>query len=332
VKPSVASNELSTRECFDLIDDIASFSSPVVMVTGGEPMFRKDLPAVVDRMSQKGIGTTLSPCGPLVTVKNLSALKEAGLGYISFNIDAMDAATHDSFRRYPGAFASVMEGIDVTKKVGMDFAIFTTVTKHNYNDLSRIMKTASTLGAAFFIPFFLVPTGKGREIRDQQISPQEYEKCLNWIYEVCKNKQDFDIKEEMVVRVACAPHFYRINYQREGIYKLKFFDTEIKEGCLAGMSFLFISHIGKVQPCGYLELVCGDVRKDSLANIWQHSEYFQKIRDLNEYQGKCNFCEFISVCRGCRARAFTEQGNYMHEDPFCNYLPAKLEKLSCEKH
>ncbi len=125
----------------------------------------------------------------------------------------------------------------------------------------------------------------------------------------------------MWVRPGCAPHFYRINHQREGSYKLIFNNTNIKEGCLGGISFMFISHTGKVQPCGYLELMCGDVKENSLRNIWEYSDVFLKLRHLDEYRGKCGFCEFLSFCRGCRARALAEMGDYMGEDPFCVYQP-----------
>lgn len=322
-KPASADGELSTRDCLRLIDDIASFASPVVMLTGGEPMLRDDLPEIVHYLGGKGIGTTLSPCGPLVKEDALAPLKDAGLGYISFSIDAIDPAAHDSFRRYPGAFASVLKGIDAAKKAGLPFAILTTVTNRNVSDLPRIIRFAGDLGAAFFIPFFLVATGKGKDIRHDQLSPAAYEDCLNWLYDVSIGGSNLPTGSGMVIRPGCSPHFYRIVHQREGSYKLSFFNTPIIDGCLAGISFLFISHTGVVQPCGYLDLPCGDVRRESLQTIWKDSPVFRTIRNPHAYEGKCGACEFLRVCRGCRARARAESGNYMDEDPFCSYLPAR---------
>ena len=320
-KPATSEHELSTQECFHLIDDMVSFSSPVVMITGGEPMLRDDLPEIVHYLSGKGLGTTLSPCGPLVKEQNLSALKDAGLGYISFSIDAIDAAAHDDFRRYPGAFDAVLKGIESSKKAGMDFAILTTVTRHNYNDLPRIIQFASDLGAAFFIPFFLVPTGNGKDIRHHQLSPAEYEDCLNRLYDLSTGRHMLPVRKDMVIRPGCAPHFYRIIHQQEGAYKLSFFGTPITDGCLAGISFLFISYSGIVQPCGYLGVECGDIRRESLQTIWETSSVFENIRSPHVYEGKCGSCEFLSVCRGCRAQAYAETGNYMGEDPYCSYVP-----------
>jgi AdoMet-dependent heme synthase len=323
-KPATAEHELSTRECLRLVDEMVSFASPVVMITGGEPMLRDDLPEIIHYLSGKGIGTTLSPCGPLVKGESLSVLKDAGLGYISFSIDAIDPAAHDSFRRYPGAFASVLKGIAAAKKAGLPFAILTTVTRHNVNDLPRIIRFAGDLGAAFFIPFFLVATGKGKTIRHHQLSPAAYEACLNRLLDLSTGRHTLPAGCDMVIRPGCAPHFYRIVHQREGSYQLSFFDTPITDGCLAGISFLFISYRGIVQPCGYLDLPCGDVRRESLNTIWNTSPVFQNIRNPHAYQGKCGVCEFLSVCRGCRARAHAESGNYMHEDPFCSHRPASL--------
>ena len=332
VKPATSDHELSTRECFDLIDDMASFSSPVVMITGGEPMFRNDLPEIIHYMTRNGIGTTLSPCGPLVNEQSLAPLKDAGLGYISFSIDALNATSHDDFRRYPGAFESALTGIQAVKKADMDFAILTTITKHNYHDLPRIIQLASDLGASYFIPFFLVPTGKGRDLRNHQLSPAEYENCLNWLYDLSAGKHIPSPRSDMIIRPGCAPHFHRINLQRDGTYKLSFFGTPITEGCLAGISFLFISYKGTVHPCGYLGLECGDIRKASLQTIWETSAFFHTIRNPRAYAGRCGHCEFLSVCRGCRARAFAETGNYMQEDRYCIYVPQKEEGNTIHRH
>ncbi len=321
-KPATAEQELSTRECLQLIDQMVSFTSPVVMITGGEPMLRDDLPEIVHYLSAQGFGTTLSPCGPLIHGTALPVLKEAGLGYISFSIDAIDPAAHDAFRRYPGAFAAVLKGIEAAKKAGLDFAILTTVTRHNAADLPRIIRFAGELGAAFFIPFFLVTTGKGKNIRHLQLSPMEYEECLHRLYDLSTGRHILPPGSNMVIRPGCAPPFHRIVHQREGSYKLSFFDTPITDGCLAGISFLFISYRGIVQPCGYLDLSCGDLRRESLHTIWKTSPVFQTIRTPAAYEGKCGVCEFLSSCRGCRARAHAESGNYMQEDPSCSHRPA----------
>ena len=92
-------------------------------------------------------------------------------------------------------------------------------------------------------------------------------------------------------------------------------------GCLGGSSFCFISHTGQAQPCGYLEINCGQIGEKSFAEIWESSPVFVRLRDLNEYGGKCGRCEFIRVCGGCRARSYELNGDYLAEEPFCIYQP-----------
>ena len=92
-------------------------------------------------------------------------------------------------------------------------------------------------------------------------------------------------------------------------------------GCLGGLSFCFISHTGQAQPCGYLELDCGQIKEKGFEDIWNNSPIFQDLRDLNQYKGKCGRCEFIKVCGGCRARAYEITGDYLAEEPFCIYEP-----------
>ena len=102
-------------------------------------------------------------------------------------------------------------------------------------------------------------------------------------------------------------------------------------GCLGGSSFCFISHTGQVQPCGYLEIDCGQIKEKPFAEIWNDSPVFEDLRDLNLYQGKCGACPFIRVCGGCRARAFELTGNYLAEEPLCAYEPAGSDSENARK-
>ena len=97
-------------------------------------------------------------------------------------------------------------------------------------------------------------------------------------------------------------------------------------GCLGGTGFCFISHVGQVQPCGYLTLDCGNVRTTPFPEIWRKSKPFLQFRDQSEYKGKCGVCEFHKVCGGCRARAWSMDGDYMGEEPLCTYQPRKAKE------
>jgi radical SAM protein with 4Fe4S-binding SPASM domain len=222
----------------------------------------------------------------------------------------------------PGAFAESLEGINALKKAGMEFQINTTITSSNRHSLSAMMDLAVRLGAAAHHIFLLVPTGRGRDLAGQSIGLQDYEDTLQALYSA-------SLTCPIDLKATCAPHYYRILHQQgaaRGKHPAEGHNAAlhaVTRGCLGGISFCFISHTGQVQPCGYLELNCGEVREAGFEMIWRNSIVFQKLRNPELYRGKCNRCEFFHVCGGCRARAYELTGDYLAEEPFCAYQPAK---------
>jgi radical SAM protein with 4Fe4S-binding SPASM domain len=156
---------------------------------------------------------------------------------------------------------------------------------------------------------------------NQEIDALEYEKLLHWFY-------DEGREAPIHLKATCAPHYYRI-LRQEAHKKGEKVDFEtygldaMTRGCLGGTSFAFISYEGILQPCGYLELNSGDLRKASFGEIWQNSEIFKQLRDFSAYKGKCGQCEYARVCGGCRARAYEATGDFMEEEPLCMYQPPK---------
>jgi len=175
--------ELDTEQCRKIIDDIASFSSPVIILTGGEPYFREDIFEIASYGTRKGLRMVLATNGTLVTDEIARKTIDAGVQRVSISIDGPDAQSHDAFRGVPGAFEGAMAGIDAFTKAGMEFQINTTITRFNLDRMGEIFDLAVGLGAAAHHIFLLVPTGRGREMADQEISPEEYETTLEWFYE-----------------------------------------------------------------------------------------------------------------------------------------------------
>jgi len=303
--------ELSTEEGFRLIDSIASFSKPVLILTGGEPMTRADIYDLAGHASGLGLRVVMAPCGPLINADTAKKIKESGIKRISISLDGASATTHDAFRGVNGAFNSAISGIRHAKNAGLEFQVNTTVTRHNVSELPAILKLAIELGAVAFDIFFLVPTGRGAALRELEISPDEYEKALEWTVEASKNAG-------IIVKTTCAPHFARIQTQLTG-------RKSHAGGCMGGRGFVFVSHRGIVQPCGFLDLVCGDLRKEdfNFRKIYDESVIFTKLRDIDSYRGKCGYCEYRYVCGGCRARAYAQDGDYLAEEPSCTYLPQR---------
>lgn len=312
-------NELSTEECRRVLDEIASFAKPIIILTGGEPLLRPDIFELASYGNSLGLRMTMAPNGTLVTREAARKMVKVGIQRISISIDGATAQSHDAFRRVPGAFEGAMRGIRNAREAGLPFQINTTITAQNLHELEAIQKLAVDLGAAAHHIFLLVPTGRGKNLEEQAINAEQYEKTLHWFYE----QRD---QVPLQLKATCAPHYYRILRQRarrdgRKVDMATFGLDAMTRGCLGGTGFCFVSHVGQVQPCGYLEVDCGNVREQSFREIWEASPVFLKLRDYKALEGKCGRCEYVRVCGGCRARAFEATGNYMAEEPLCLYQP-----------
>jgi len=311
--------ELDTTSAFRLLDQIAETGNPIVILTGGEPLIRPDIFEVAAYGTNKGLRMVMAPNGTLISETVASQMAKAGIKRISISIDGPTKDIHDAFRGVEGAFDGAIRGIGFAKAAGIEFQINTTITKANLEQIPKIQELAVELGAAAHHIFLLVPTGRGKYIIDQEISAEQYEQTLNWFY-------DQKEKIPLQLKATCAPHYYRILRQRakaEG--KSVTFQTHgldaVTRGCLGGTGFCFISHRGVVQPCGFLDINCGDVTQTSFAEIWNHSDIFLSLRNFDNLKGKCGKCQFKRVCGGCRARAYEATGDFLAEEPLCSYQP-----------
>jgi len=311
--------ELSTEKSFQLIDEIAAMSSPVIILTGGEPLLRPDIFDIAAYGTGKGLRMVMATNGTLVDEATAKKMIKSGIKRVSVSLDGKDAPSHDAFRGEIGAFTGALNGIEAMKRAGMEFQINTTVTTANIKQLKEILDLAIRLGAVAHHIFLLVPTGRGRDLAEQAITAADYEETLMWFHKESVNCS-------IQLKATCAPHYFRIMHQNkvksaEPKKKAGGHFHESTRGCLGGISFCFISHVGQVQPCGYLELDSGNVQKQSFAEIWENSEVFRNLHDLSKYGGKCGRCEFIKICGGCRARAYEATGDYLAAEPLCLYQP-----------
>ena len=324
-------NELSLEECQRFLDGMLQFSPPPIMiVTGGDPLMRKDIFEIISYGHQLGLRMVIALCGQMLNLEIMQRLKECGILKISFSLDGSRAESHDAFRRVQGSFDAVMQGMQYAREVGIPFQVNSTISQYNVKELPGILDLTITSGADSFHPFLLVPTGNAKDLLDLELSPNEYEETLHWIYEQSQT-------QPIMVKPTCAPHYYRIiRQENDGKLPQPTFShphhaqghehgfSQMTKGCLGGQGFAFVSHTGKVQICGFLDIECGDVRQEkfNFKTIWDNSAVFREIRNTDGYHGKCGICEYRNVCGGCRARAYNVTGNYLDSEPFCTYIPA----------
>jgi radical SAM protein with 4Fe4S-binding SPASM domain len=336
--------ELSTDECLKVIDSIAAFSKPILILTGGEPMARDDIYTLARHASDAGLRVVMAPCGHLITPETARKLKDVGVMAISISIDGATPEAHDAFRGVPGAYERTIQGLQHAIDAGIPFQINTTITKQNVDDLPAIHDLAVRLGAAKFDVFFLVPTGRGSALRDLALSPAESEAALKWVLEKSRTSP-------MSIKITCAPHSVRIWDELGGGTSSQAIPAvgghpgghpggppgghgrppmSPATGCMAGDGFVFISHTGILQPCGFLDVASGDLRSVDLdfQRAYRESTVFGALWDKGGYEGKCGACEFLETCGGCRARAFAKTGDFLSAEPGCSYVPASLDKRS----
>ncbi|HNX33579.1 MAG TPA: radical SAM protein [Kiritimatiellia bacterium] len=297
--------ELSTDDCLRVLDSLAAFSRPMIIWTGGEPMYRPDILGLVRGATSRGLRSVMAPCGTLVTREALLALKDAGVAACSFSLDGSNAASHDAFRGVAGAFENVMRAMVVASEIGMPFQVNTTVSRLNKDELAAIREVAITHGARTLDLFFLVPVGRGAEMRDLSLPPRDAEAVLRWAF-------DMDRKGPIHVRETCAPQAVRVWHAlgRPG---------REPAGCMGGRGFAFISHTGVLQPCGFLNVPSGDLRACGFdfRMAYENSAVFNNLKRPDQYGGACGTCAFRFDCGGCRARAYAVTGDYMAAETSC---------------
>jgi radical SAM protein with 4Fe4S-binding SPASM domain len=304
-----------------LLEDIGYIASPVIVLSGGEPLLRDDLFQIAKMGTDKGFRMAMATNGLLVDSRICRKIKAAGINIVSMSLDGSTASIHDNFRGQTGAFEAVMKAAQIFQKYGIKFIINSSFTKRNQAYIAATYELAKKIGASAWYMFLIVPTGRGEDIMNELISKEDYEEILEWHYRMERKEG------EILVRPTCAPQYYRIwnaKSKAEGLDSKRrslSFSTGGGKGCIAGQSILFISSVGDVYPCSYFPISAGNVFKQSIKEIWESSKLFGDLRNFRNYGGKCGKCNYLGVCGGCRARSYAVEGDYLAEEPFCNYIP-----------
>jgi radical SAM protein len=315
--------ELSTWEARNLIDRLASFgNNPILIFTGGDPMMRPDLFELIAYASERGLRCSLTPTATaLPTTGRLEKARDAGIRRVALSLDAPRAEIHDDFRQVKGSWQRTMDTLHRAHAVGLSVQVNTTVARHNIEILHEMVPFIQEVGAVQWSVFFLVPTG--RAMAEQMITAEQHERVFNWLYDLAQ-VAPFDIK------ATAAPMYRRVAIQRKrtsGDGKPVTFQSagfqyadglnRPTRGVNDGNGFLFISHIGEIQPSGFLPVTAGLVREHDVVDIYQHSKIFKDLRNPALYKGVCGSCQFRDVCGGQRGRAFGLTGDYLESDPAC---------------
>lgn len=298
-------DELNTEEGKKLLSEMAKAGFKIVILSGGEPLIRSDIYDLISHAKEVGMRPVLGTNGILITEEVARKLKDAGLARAGISVDSTDKSKHDWFRQSEGAWDKTMLGMEACRKAGLPFQVHTTVMNWNEPEITDITDLAVERGAAGHHLFFLVPTGRGKEIEDTTLKTAQYEAVLERIL-------DKQAQVPIELKPTCAPQFMRIAKQRN-------IPMRFTRGCLAGTAYCVILPNGDVHPCPYLPIKVGNVRETNFDVLWRDSSLFNELRH-DELKGGCGSCGFDKICGGCRARAYYySDGDYMAEEPWCEY-------------
>lgn len=333
-QPERAPDELTLEQCKSVIDDITSDYKPVLILTGGEPLYRPDIYEIAAYANEKGARVCLASNGTLIDDSIAARLKEVGIRRVAISLDGATPEVHDNFRGIPGSMDAALLGAEAVKRAGIEIQFNITVAQHNKDQIPAIIQLAEEKGADAAHLFVLVPVGCGVQIAAREMLPaEEVEAVLEYLYALSE-------RTPIEVRATCAPQYHRIMRQKGGAGAIARARVSAEaalgnrhpghipgnraagsKGCLAGSGVCFISHTGVVQPCGYLPMAAGSVVRQPFKEIWEESELFNQLRDPDLLGGKCGECEYRVACSGCRARAYYEYGHFLAEEPYCSYEP-----------
>ncbi|MCJ2562780.1 MAG: radical SAM protein [Candidatus Thermoplasmatota archaeon] len=298
-------HELTTREGFSLLDEIAKAGFKLMVFSGGEPFMREDILELTRHAACLGLRPVYGSNGTLLTPDMARRVKKAGGASVAISLHMMDGRRMDEFCGVPNTFEKSLQAMRNCAEAGLPFQVNTTVFDRNIGDVEQICELAKEMGAKSHHILFLVPTGRGQNIEDETLREVQYERLIRRLLRK-RQEMGFDIKP------TCAPHFMRIAEQ------LHVDVGKYSRGCLAGISYCSIIPNGDVWPCPYLPLRIGNVRETPFSELWAGSPVFQKMR-LMEYSGQCGGCEYRESCGGCRARAHFYYNDYMAHEPWCSY-------------
>jgi radical SAM protein with 4Fe4S-binding SPASM domain len=303
-------DELSTQECFHILDQIGEVNpNALLILTGGEPLLRRDVFRIARRAADRGCLVVLGTSGTPVSPEVADRMVDAGIRGASISLHSPRPEAHDAFTRVPGSWARAVRGARILRDKDVPLIIQTSTMSWNSDEIPEMVEFSHRLGAGVFNLYFLVCTGRGQGMTD--VTPAEYERKLGELFELQKRYQG-----RMLLGAKCAPQYMRIVYQRDPRSpSLKTYAG----GCPAATHYCRITPTGDLTPCPYLPLSAGNLKAQRFKDLWFEAPLMRELRDRTRLRGRCGRCEFQTVCSGCRARAYAERQDPLAEDPSCAY-------------
>ncbi len=313
-------DELTTEEGKELLDEARAFGeNQLVVLSGGDPLYRDDAIELIEYGVDRGLRMTLTPSGTAsLSRERVREVADAGLRRLALSLDGATPEAHDGFRQETGSFRQTLDAARAARDAGLPLQINTTVCAETVEQLPAIRELVDELDAVLWSVFFLVPVGRGQVL--DPVDPARADRVMEWLVDV-------QADAEFGIKTTEAPQYRRVAMQRQrsGTETPDRDGVGRRTGITAGDGFAFVSHTGELYPSGFLPEPAGNVRRDSLVGRYRDSPLFETLRDPDALQGKCGACEFRNVCGGSRSRAYATTGDPLESDPLCPYVPEGYE-------
>ena len=329
---NLESEELTTEEAINAVDQLADFGVTALAFSGGEPLTRSDFFEIASHAVKRGLYVSVATNGTLLNKQNVTALKKIGVHYVEVSIDGATSNSHDGFRGMPGAFERAMTGLRNCTEQDLCACIATTATKSNLEEIPEILNMAERIGAERFTYFNFIPTGRGKKIYDQDLDPKQREQLMSFLLNRI-------LQGSKIAILTTAPQLARVAIQSQGnkgeiAMSLAHMQTarigrnavalaDFIGGCGAGRLYCSLSPQGDVHPCVFLPIKVGNLKNKKFEDIWLNSKVFRSLRDRGNLKDSCGKCDFKYICGGCRARAYAYHDDYMASDVGCILNEAK---------
>ncbi|NCD17376.1 MAG: TIGR04053 family radical SAM/SPASM domain-containing protein [Actinobacteria bacterium] len=318
--PNAHPGQLTYEESLAFLHQIPEFGdpTPTLILTGGDPLERPDLLPLIDEARHLGIDVSITPAAtPALTRDVLETLADHGVTALGLSLDGSTAQRHDAIRGIEGTFDRTLAAIGWVAELGLPLQVNTLVTAETAPDMPAVYELLRPLGLTRWSLFFLISVGRGTVL--EPLSPEDGEEFMRWVYRTSQ-------EAPFVVATTEAPSYRRVATEvmrADGLTPEEIRRSRAARsfGVRDGHGIMFVSHLGEICPAGFLPLTAGNVRTDSLVDVYRDAPLFRSLHDPRQFGGRCHHCQYQQPCGGSRARAFAAFGDPLAEDPFCTYVP-----------
>ena len=312
-------NELNLKEAMRAIDEMALLGTEALIFSGGEPLLRKDfILSLAEYCVDVGIIPAMLTNGVLINHKVAWELKDAGIVAVGIPLDSANPECHDKLRNVPGTFEKAVKAVRACLAVDLEVVITTMALKDTFDEIPQRIDFIANLGVDQAAVYDLVPVGRGKDVMDQAMSQTQRERLIKYLQQMQEdNEMVFTMSGGLPLYPEIVSEMHKADGTKPKDLLLKQFWINAPVGCHAGILYFSLRPNGDVYPCTFLPVKVGNIREQSLTDIWRNSKVLNELRDRSLLKGKCGECEYRGTCGGCRGRAYACTGDYMETDPVC---------------